>query len=76
VYLSDVIREPETIMIPRNLATQKQPAFQSDMPMKGKFTIYVTWKDVLMPREPVHVTLEKIVKCVRGIVPGFDSFFV
>ena len=75
-HLSDVITETEKIMIPRNLATEKQPAFQSDMPMKGKFTIDVTWKDVLMPREPVDVTLEKIVKCVRDIVPRFDSFFV
>jgi hypothetical protein len=32
-HLSDVITETEKITIPRNLATQKQPAFQSDMPL-------------------------------------------
>ena len=75
-HLSDIVREPETITIPRNLTTEKQPPFQSDMPMKGKAVIYVTWKDVSMPREPVDLTLEKIIKCVADIIPGFDSFFV
>ena len=75
-HLSDIVREPEKITIPRNLTTEKQPPFQSDMPMKGKAVIYVTWKDVSMPREPVDLTLEKIIKCVADIIPGFDSFFV
>ena len=75
-HLSDIVREPEKITIPRNLTTEKQPALQSDMPMKGKAAIYVTWKDASMPREPVDLTLEKIVKCVGDIIPRFDSFFI
>jgi hypothetical protein len=56
-------------------AIGKNPAFQSDMQMKAKPAISVTWKDVSMPREPLVVTLENIVRCVDGIVPRFDAFF-
>ena len=73
----DQMRKSETIMIPRDdLATGDQPAFQSDVEMKGKATIYVTWKDASMPREPVDLTLEKIIKRVGDIIPRFDSFFI
>jgi hypothetical protein len=73
----DQMRKSETITIPRDdLATGNQPAFQSDVEMKGKAAIYVTWKDVSMPREPVDLTLEKIVKSVVDIVPRFDRFFI
>src|SRR5207247_935540 len=66
----DQMRKSETIMIPRDdLATGDQPAFQSDVEMKGKATIYVTWKDASMPREPVDLTLDKIVKCAVDIIP-------
>jgi hypothetical protein len=66
------------ISIPRkNLAAiGKNPVFQSDMQMKAKAPIYVTWKDVSMPQEPLDRTLENIVKCVADIVPRFDSFFI
>jgi len=74
--LGDIITESQPIAVPRNLTTNKSPAFQSDMPMKGKAAIYVTWKDASMPREPVDLTLEKIVKCVGDIIPRFDSFFI
>jgi len=72
----DQMRQSETITVPRDLAAGNEPAFQSDVEMKGKAQIYVTWKDVSMPREPVDLTLEKIVKCVRNIAPRFDRFFV
>jgi len=63
--------------LPRQyFATTGASAFQSDMQMKAKAAIYVTWKDVSMPREPVALTLEKIVKCVVDIVPRFDGFFI
>ncbi len=69
--------KPGTINIPRkNLAAiGKNHVFQSDMQMKAKPAISVTWKDVSMPREPLIVTLENIVRCVDGIVPRFDKFF-
>ena len=64
------------INLPRQyFATTGATAFQSDMQMKAKARIYVTWKDVSMPREPLDVTLEKIVRCVDGIVPRFNLFF-
>jgi len=72
----DQMRMAETITIPRDFATGNQPAFQSDVEMKGKAAIYVTWKDVSMPRERVDVTLQQIVKCVADIIPRFDRFFV
>ncbi len=56
-------------------ALGKNHAFQSDMQMKAEPTISVTWEDVSMPREPLDVTLENIVRCVEGIVPRFDAFF-
>jgi hypothetical protein len=74
-HLGDIITETRPIAIPRNLATNKSPAFQSDMPMKGKVISYVTWKDVPVPSVPIDRTLEQIIKCVANIVPRFDSFF-
>jgi hypothetical protein len=66
----------DTITIPgSDLAASGNPTIQSDMQMKAKPTIQVTWKDVPMPSEPVERTLEQIVKCVTHIVPRFDRFF-
>jgi hypothetical protein len=63
------------INLPRQyFATTGASALQSDMQMKAKAPIYVTWKDVLMPREPLDRTLEQIIKCVVDIVPRFDAF--
>lgn len=56
-------------------AIGKNPMFQSDMKMKAKPAIYVAWKDIPMPQEPLDRTLEQIVKCVADIVPRFDAFF-
>lgn len=64
------------INLPREyFATTGASAFQSDMQMKAKAAIYVTWEDVSMPREPVDRTLEQVIKCVADIVPRFDAFF-
>ena len=66
----------ETVTLSRtDLTAIGTTAFQSDMQMKGKATIYVTWKDVPMPREPADRTLEQIIKCVADIIPRFDRFF-
>ena len=72
----DGFQPKSPINLPRQyFATTGAPAFQSDMQMKAKAPIYVTWKDVSMPRGKVDRTLEQIVKCVADIVPRFDKFF-
>jgi len=63
------------ITIPRNdLAAVGRPAFQSDVQMKGKASIYVAFKNVPVPCEPVDRTLEQIIECVTAIVLRFDRF--
>lgn len=37
-------------------------------------TVYVTWQDSFMPREPVQRTMKDFVKLVTDIVPRFDRF--
>ncbi len=37
-------------------------------------TVFVTWQDLTMPREPVEKTLEDMVKRVSTVVPRFDRF--
>jgi uncharacterized membrane protein YcgQ (UPF0703/DUF1980 family) len=37
-------------------------------------TVYVTWQDPFMPREPVQRTIEDFVKLVANVVPRFDGF--
>lgn len=59
--------------VPRHLVTEGRPALQSDVQMKGQTTVFVTWQDVTMPREPVDRTLEQIVECVANIVPSFET---
>ena len=45
-----------------------------DVEMYGHATVFVTWQDVAMPREPVDRTLENIIKCVADIIPRFEPF--
>jgi hypothetical protein len=66
---SPLFPQGETVTIPRsNLKTIGMIAMQSDMQMKGKVSIHVTWKNIPMPDEPVDRTLEQIIKCVADIV--------
>ena len=36
-------------------------------------TVFATWQDVTMPREPVDRTLEKFVKSVSDVIPKFEQ---
>jgi hypothetical protein len=70
----DLVSEPVALTIPRDDAAENGPPFQSNVQMKGEVALYVTWKDIAMPREPVDRTLEQIIKCVKEIIPRFDAF--
>jgi len=70
----DLIKQPVTLTIPRSRAA-KEPPLQSDVQMKGEVSIYVTWADAALPREPVDKTLDDIVKCVATTTPKFDGCF-
>ncbi len=45
------------------------------MHMKHQVTIYVTFQDVAMPREPVDRTLEQIIETAANVIPRFEPFF-
>jgi hypothetical protein len=75
--LTDFITEPSQVRLPRDAtAPAAAPALQSNMQMKGEVAIYVTWKDVPVPSEPVDRTLEQIIKAVTNVIPIFDKFFI
>lgn len=70
----DITTEPSTILVPCNREAANV-TMQSDMQMKGEVAIYVTWKDVPVPAEPVERTLEQIIKTAADVIPRFDRFF-
>jgi hypothetical protein len=70
----DLTKEPSTLTIPRDAATQNPP-MQSNVQMKGEVAIYVTWQDVLVPRVAIERTLEQIIERVANTIPRFDPFF-
>jgi hypothetical protein len=45
------------------------------MNMNCEASVFVTFKNVLMPRKSVEILLSDIFKCVLGIIPQFDPFF-
>ena len=45
------------------------------MDMEYQGTIQVTFTNLAVPREPIDLLLQQIVKTVADIVPRFDSFF-
>jgi hypothetical protein len=60
---------------------QFPPPFGTDLShykpqVKTQATVYVTWQDPFMPREPVARTMEDFVKLIAHIVPGFDRFCI
>jgi hypothetical protein len=75
VLYQDIISDPATISVSRDLITRGVP-MQSDVQMQGQTTLCVAFEDVTMPREPVTVTLEQIIKTAANIIPTFDRFFV
>ena len=44
--------------------------------VKTQATVYVTWQDPFMPREPVARTMGDFIKLVADIIPRFDSFCI
>jgi hypothetical protein len=42
----------------------------------GDVAVYITFRDISMPRVPVDRTLEQIVETVANVIPRFDQFFV
>ena len=45
------------------------------MVMEHQVSIHVTFQDVTMPRQPVDLTLEQIIKTAANIIACFDKFF-
>lgn len=43
--------------------------------VEGQATIYISFSDPSMPREPADITLANIVKCVADVIPRFEGFF-
>jgi hypothetical protein len=37
-------------------------------------TVFVSWEDLTMPREPVDLTIENMIKSVANVIPRFDGF--
>lgn len=59
----------------RQAASPLLPGEQpGEVKVDGEVTVFVSLKDSPVPREPVHVTLTKIFKCVSDIVPRFEPF--
>jgi hypothetical protein len=54
--------------------TERVAFTSSAMHVNAQATVYVAWPDVTVPDEPVDLTLEKIIRTVANIVPGFDLF--
>jgi hypothetical protein len=71
---ADISGPTSSIVMPREPITGEPPALQADVQMKAEVAIYLAWKDVPMPREPVERTLVQIVKTVANIIPQFDTF--
>jgi hypothetical protein len=52
-----------------------RPLIDPRVEMNFSATVFVAFKDPVMPRIPVDVALEQIIKTVADIIPRFDSFF-
>lgn len=56
--------------------TKPTPAELEAMQVEHQVALQVTLKDVLVPRESVDLTLQKIIETVANVIPRFERFFV
>lgn len=49
--------------------------FPNGVKVDGQVTVFVSFEDPSVKREPIDTTLEQIIKCVANIVPMFDPLF-
>jgi len=55
--------------------TKWSDAEREEMGVNCNVSVFVTFQNVTMPREPVDRTLENILKTVADIIPRFERFF-